>query len=209
MKTKAAQQKAKIYIFICFISILLIYGIVSFTLASTLLENPDYEITISTVEGSDKPGITHGGNLFGEELWYPGKQKDGIIKIRNNCPMPVRITYLGVDVNILEHQPGLDSDFVLNSFLNNMEMTVNSRRLLLFSNRLINSEFLSNLIDDNANSSNLSDGSAEQPVIANNDFIEINGNSSIVLKYSLKMREESGEELEAIKASVDFTIKFE
>lgn len=202
MKTKTVNKKLLMLIFIALTGIFLVYGIINMTFASTANEEPNYIINIEHLNANDNPNITCSGNLFGNDLWYPGKEETGIIRINNNYNKKVRISNLGVNVELLRFQSGLNADFVMDSFLNNMQITIESKKLLIFPYSILENEQLKSLLfkEDNNQYNGITLDNSEELSIKKAEFID--------LKYTLKMNENSGEELEDLKALVDFTIKF-
>ncbi len=202
MKIKTVNKKFFILAFIALTGIFLIYGIINMTFATSVSEEPSYIINIEHQNGDDTPSIDCSGNLFGNDLWYPGKEETGIIRIYNNSNNRVRIFNLGVNAELLSSQPGWDAGIVLDSFLSNMRITINSRKLLILPYSILENEALKSLLykeDDNM---------YKGITLEDKDELSIKKDEFIDLSYTLIMDKSSGKELENLKASVSFTIKF-
>jgi hypothetical protein len=156
--------------------------------------NPD---VIITIDGDGH--ITQDGDLFGDDLWYPGKVEEGIIEIINNNKIQsIKITNLGLDVKLNTISDGYDRDEVYNSFLNNMKLTI-QKRMSVFNNIVDNKSFLQLLNkEDNDTYNGLK--------LENIDQISINTGKPVYLKYTLYMDKDSGNELQNLNGVMYFFI---
>jgi hypothetical protein len=170
----------------------LCYGLINIAYANTQMNKPDVNIYIT-----DDGRTVCEGSLFGNDLWYPGKTIDGVIRVNNNYG-PVELKGMKVDVLLNKVDSGRDRDSVYASFMNNMIMTVKKGKLLVFSDILFENRSLSQLavnqIDPGAS------GEESGFDIQKDDFIDLN--------YTLHMNEESGEELENMSADIDISLDF-
>lgn len=187
----------KIFIAV-FAAVCLLSCILTITYAYTDDEkNPDVVITIDS-----KENIKQTGSLFGDELWYPGKIKKGIIRICNQCNSlkTTTISSLGVGVDLKKARLGYDKETVYNSFLKNMKLTIVKGKLLIFDHNVIENKSFTELLykpnDSNYTGCKLDD--SEQFSIKKDDSID--------LKYELTMDKSSGNELQDLSASVNFYI---
>ena len=162
------------------------YGIASVTYASTHFgRNPDVNIIINN-SGSHATE----GDLFSEELFYPGKEKQGIIRITNNY-IKANVHDLGVNVALNSFKEMYSEDVVYDSFLDHMKLTIKKGRLLAFDKVIVDNKSIGEL---------LSDG------IPLKDLGNINLGNSMDLEYTLKMDEAAGNELQLLSADIDFII---
>lgn len=159
-------------------------------------DNPSVLINI------DKNGkVIYEGNLFGEGLWYPGKEKVGVIRINNNYNN-IRINNIGLSAELKKVKEGSNKDEVYKLFLKHMKLTIMKGRLLIFSDKIFENKSFSELLD---NKNSIDYGGVKLDV---SDQFSISKRNSVDLKYILSMDNQAGEELESLKASVGFLIDF-
>lgn len=151
--------------------------------------NPDVVITI------DNNGqISQQGNLFGDDLWHPDETgRDGVIRIYNNY-RNTRLTNLGVSVKLNSYKNGYTETEVYQSFINHMRLTIKRGRWLEFGETSIIydkplAEFLNGII------------------LEQNDQLSITSSNPIDLKYTMRMDEDAGNNLQDLEADVSFLIK--
>lgn len=156
----------------------LIYGVGSITYANTNTEVPDLVITYDS-NGKSKAE----GSILGNELWYPGKEKNGIIRI-NNSFRKIKIEDLGLDIEINQFNPEYNKDMVYNSFINNFKLTIKKDNFIL-DDAITNGESLANIIKEG---------------------IDLDTIGSVDLNYTVKMDEAAGKELQSVIANLNFTI---
>lgn len=170
------------------------YGAEQITYAFMENSTPDVQITIN-----EDGGITYNGNIFGTDLWYPGKEESGIIRITNQFKQ-VDINSFGLNVLLNGFKEGYDRDFVYESLLKNMKLSVVKGKLFVFDETLVDNKTFSELLwDKNDDSSTRFALNESGPAI-------LPKNESLDLRYNLYMDDQSGEELESITAAVDFLI---
>lgn len=158
------------------------------TYSTMVTKTPDVFITINS-DGTILPPV---GNLFNDDIWYPGKQKSGIIRIDNKFST-LTIDEIGVGVNLERSREGFDRNFVYNSFIDNMKLTIKNGRLLVFDQEITNKASLRNLLEGiKLNSSN---------------SISISRNETVDINYTLFMDEKSDNELQNLTAVISFIIK--
>jgi hypothetical protein len=189
------KKKKKLYKTISeFIVFTLIMGFIvtelmGTTYATLSTGNPDAIVTIN------KDGhISQQGNLFGDELWYPDeKGRDGVIRIINNY-RSTKLTNLGVSVKLNNFRDGYTETEVRQSFLNHMRLTIKKGRLLEFGDdSIINDISLADFLNGIA--------------LDENNQINISASSPLDLKYTMRMDEDAGNELQSMSAEVSFIIK--
>jgi len=193
---KRLLKLALIFIFIA----ILVNGIARLSYAPSRSDEPDVVITIH-----ENGAITYGENndLFGGELFYPGKKKDGIIRIVNrlkkdnileqiNPFSTVKITSVGLKVELNDYIRSYPQEMVLNSFLNHMKLTLKKDGQLFFNDTILGEKkFLE-----------LSSGY----VLENSEQFHIKGNDFADIRYTIYMDDEAGNELQNLEASVGFWI---
>ena len=170
-------------------------GLVQITYANANMNKPDVVITIHS-DGR----MSCEGNLLGSELWYPGKEASGVIRIYNNFRATV-LKDFGLSVTLNKSELGIDRDYVNTSFLNNMKLTLMRGKLLIFNETVYEDRSFMQLVNN-------TDGSeaAGYPQTMN---CKIPGNDSIDFNYILRMDEESGDELENLSASVELRLNLQ
>ena len=139
---------------------------------------------IITIDGKER---TITGSLYGNDLWYPGKEVSGIIRIdsKNNC----KVTGIGLSI---ENQ---DNNTV-NSFLNNMILTIEKGNLVGFDKVLVDKKSFASL----CNGGVFLDAKNQFTVLKNNP---------VDLKYTLVMDKRAGNELENLSIPVRFLLNIE
>lgn len=184
-----------------FLFLLIIGGFLANNIVGMTYAIADQEPNLIITINKDGQFIQN-GNLFGDELWYPGKTESGVIRIINQYKN-VNITNLGLDVKLKAYKTEYDKEVVYNSFLDNMKMTIEKGTLLVFNTTILNNESIIKLVnksdDDRYNGFELEESNQ----------LSISKDHSIDLKYTLYMDAESGEELEGLNTSVDLLINFE
>lgn len=152
---------------------------------------------------------TNGGPIFhqsgdiGDGLWAPGISHSGTMRIYNNYSERVKISNLGLAME-LEQLQGQEYERVTDKelyeqFAKNMKLTIKKGTMLIFSNKIYEKSFyemLYNKDEDDYNGYNLS----------STNEIRINTNNYIDLEYTVSMDNTAGNELQGLKATVDFII---
>lgn len=177
-----------------FLVLILVVGffggdIMELTYSAMTQSEPDVIVSID-----NGGGVSQEGNLFGNELWYPGMEKEGIIRISNNYKT-IKISSLGVAVELTRVREGYGWDQVNNSFLQHMKLTITKGKLAVFDKEIIKDKSLGELL---AASDNIMIEETDQFSISKGDFVD--------LKYKLLMDEESGNELQGLSANVSLLI---
>ena len=171
-------------------------GLITIAYANTRMYKPDVSVTIL------KNGqTTCSGDLFGKELWYPGKKVNGVLRIYNNF-RTVALKDLNLKVTLNRVNEGVDRDTAYQSFLRNMKFTVKKEKLILFNETLFENRSLRQMAG--AGAGNKKKESRNEPgmgYLRNNDFID--------LSYSMYMDEKAGDELENLTATVEVLLDME
>ncbi len=183
------------FVFLLSIGACIFFGASNITYA--LIDNgkPDVIVLINK-DGS----ISQSGDLYGEEMWYPGYSVDGLIRIENNYKR-IDVKNLGLTVDLAKNVDSAHKGLVYDSFVNNMRLTITKGRLLVFNDVIIENTRLSDILLDPDNSS------GKGIELDSSRKFSIGKGDSVDLKYTLQMDMDSGNELEDISADINFMIK--
>lgn len=173
---------------------LVINNVIDITFAAITNDDPDVIITI----GADKQ-IAQEGNLFGDGLWYPGREASGVLRIANNFNQ-IKVSSLGLDVKLESIKDGYDEDTVYNSFLSNMKLTIKKGRLLVFEDKIVDNMNFGELLYKSGSDTH------KGYVLKDTHQFNISNGDHVDLEYTLSMDNEAGKELQDISSSVDFLI---
>jgi hypothetical protein len=151
--------------------------------------NPD---VIVTIDGNGQ--ISQEGNLYGSGLWYPDeKGRDGIIRIYNNY-RSTRLTNLGVVVELNSYNQDYTELEVKQAFLSHMRLTIKKGQWLEFGEvPIVYDKPLADLMNG--------------IILENNDQLSITASKPLDLKYTMRMDEDAGNNLQSLSAEVSFIIK--
>lgn len=180
---KRKTKRLRNLIYYIFVLGCLIYGIGSITYATDNTSQPDAIITINQ-NGESKSS----GDLFSGAQWYPGYQKDGVLRIINNYKN-ANLNDLALDVKIKSYKPGLNEEVVYNSFIDNMRLTIEKGNVFNFDKTIVADKSLRELLRDGID---FSSGAA---------YLK----NSMDFKYTLKMAEAATDELESMSAIISFS----
>ncbi|MTI48862.1 S-layer homology domain-containing protein [Sporosalibacterium faouarense] len=170
------------------------YGIINTSYATRNSQVPNVLVTL------EKGGTSQQGNLYGTGLWFPGLKKEGIIRVANNTGRTVKVDNLGIQVKLTDTKLGIDKEVVLNSFLNNMKLSIEKGYLFAFDKVILAETKIHKLLYSHNN-----DDYNGYDIIVDDQFTIRNG-KSIDLKYTLYMNKESGDELQDLSAQINFVI---
>ena len=159
-------------------------NIMGLTYSTTKQASPDVLVTIN-----NKGELHQEGDLFGNQLWYPGMDKKGIIRIDNQYK-EIKASKLKLDVELLRLREDYDHEMVRNSFLQNMRLSISRGKLAILDKEIIKDMPLGELLDVGLH---LAEG-GENFFLEKNDFID--------LKYRLRMDVEAGNELQDLTANI-------
>jgi hypothetical protein len=186
---KDTVKKVLNIILIVIVAICLFQGVLSITYANADLNKPDVTVTV------DEQGRTVcEGDLLGNELWYPGKEYNGVIRVYNNYKSLI-LKDLNVNVTLKNSEYGMGYDLVYDSFLENMKLTIKKGKLLIFNETLFKDRSFLQLMKANNGNTDENYSTMRSFRLTNGDFIDLN--------YILHMDEKSGDELENLTASVE------
>lgn len=176
-------------------------NIVQSTFATDTDKKPNVIITINS-DGE----FVQKGDLFGDdELLYPATIEDaekgrggisGVIRIDNQYKkMDVTNLGVGLDKGKLIIGNGYPIDIVYNSFLNDVELKIEKGRLFAFDKTLVDYISIRELLDGHE--------------LDKEDIFTITKGNTVDLKYTLRMVENAGEELESVTAGMPILINVE
>lgn len=163
---------------------------------------PDLTLYIHGEKSNGGP-IFHTTGDVGDGLWAPGKTRSGTIRIYNNYSERIKVTNLGLAMK-LEKLQGQEYELVTDKnlyelFAKNMKLTIKKGTMLLFTNTVYNKSFFEMLYNkDNENYKGYD--------LSLTDKFNINTNKYIDLEYTVHVDENAGNELQGLKATVDFII---
>jgi hypothetical protein len=134
-------------------------------------------------------------------LWAPGVENSGIIRIHNNYSGRISIHNLGIKMKLYSTITDKDvSDTeLIEEFARAMKLTIMKGSLLVFGNTIYNKSFYEMLY-------NKDDSKQRGFDLGVLDRIDINKGASIDLKYTVGMDESAGNNLQGLKATVDFIV---
>jgi len=190
------------------LSILLITAIL-FTIwnikdVSILQANSDPTVTLY-VHGERSAGgpiFSKKGNVA-EGLWAPGYSQSGIMRIHNNYSDRIRISNLALTIKLEKfdgerYQPVIDESLLLN-YARIMKLTINMGKYLVLDDTIFDESFYPMLyIQNNNDYKGYSLPITSRFAIGRNDFAD--------LEYTVKMDESAGNDMQGLKATVDFLV---
>lgn len=158
---------------------------------------PDVILYI-TGDGTRAGPVFTDSGLTGGIQWAPGMEKSGTIRIYNNYSGRVRVDSLGLAMTGEKDSRPLTED-IYNQFARNMKLTVEKGRMLVFDDTIFNGSFYDMLYKSG---SDVYRG-YDLPMI---DRFNIERNGHVDLKYTVKMDENAGNEMQGLIGKVDFLI---
>lgn len=176
---------------------------------------PDMAGVVYALDGSLNPNVeiyihgekTNGGAIFntagemGRGLWSPGASETGIIRVYNNYSNIVSIRNLGIRMklyNTITDKEVSDAGLI-EEFAKAMKLTIKKGSFMVFKNTVFDGNFLNMLYSkDSANQKGFELGIP--------DRINIARDTSVDLEYKVSMDKSAGNNLQGLKATVDFII---
>lgn len=176
------------------------YPIIAYAKDESTKSEPDMELYIHGEEKNSGPIFHPSGNI-GNGLWYPGKTEEGIIRVYNNYSQDIKVTNLGLTLDIEKKgkEVGFSTEELKELFAKNMEITITRGRFLIFEDKIYDKNFYGMFVkegNDESKGYDLPD--SKQFVIAKGKHMD--------LKYQVHMSEQAGNELQGLKAAADFLI---
>ena len=162
--------------------------------------NPNYIEVESVGAGSV------GDPMFNQGLWGPGSQQFGILRLKNNYDHRVKVTNLSLTMKLEQYKDGeyvpVDNPELFVEYAKNMKLTITKGYLMVFNEELYSESFYEMLY---ARGNVLYEGYQ----LPTNKQFNVSRNDSVDLKYTVTMREEAGNELQGLKATVDFIVNLQ
>lgn len=163
-------------------------------------DGPDVKIYIHGEKSNGGPIFNTAGQM-GKGLWAPGVEHSGIMRIYNNYSNRISIHNLGINMrlyNTITDTEVQDSS-LFEEFAKNMKLTIKKGRHLLFGNTIYDKSFYEMLFDKgNPEWRGYDLGIPNRINIAKEDSVD--------LEYTVHMDENAGNNMQGLKAIVDFVI---
>lgn len=170
--------------------------------------DPDIIIYVS---GSD----TQGGPMFSGEgepadgLWMPGKSAKGVMRIYNNYSSRIRVDNLGLSLELERfknnrYEPvkpfgSEENEALIKKFAQSMKLKIREGRRLIFNKTIYDKTFFEMLYREGSSiftGYNLS--SSKSFNISPGDYVD--------LEYVVQMKEDAGNDLQGLRATVAFLV---
>ncbi len=147
-----------------------------------------------------------GDPMFNDGIWGPGSQQTGILRLRNNYSNRIKVTNLALTMKLEAYVdnayvPVVDPD-LYRQYAENMELTISRGYLMLFAEDIYTGNFYDMLYQAgnvNFEGHHLPEG--KQFNVSRNDTVD--------LRYTVTMSEEAGNQLQGLKATVDFIVNLQ
>jgi hypothetical protein len=187
--------------------IVMVFAVWNIKDMSILQANSDPAVTLY-VHGERSVGgpiFDNKGNVA-EGLWAPGHSQSGIMRIYNNYSNRIRISNLALTIKLEKlvgevYQPVNDASLLLD-YAKIMKLTINKGKYLVLDDTIFDKSFYEMLYMQNDNSyKGYSLPITSSFAIGKNDFAD--------LEYTVKMDESAGNDMQGIKATVNFMVNVE
>lgn len=190
---KYFKGMSTIIAFVFILSIIFNYS----TLISFGSNNPNY-IEVEAIGTG-----TTGSTMFSQGLWGPGSQQEGVLRLKNNYTHRVKVTNLALTMKLEKYtsegyQLVNDAD-LYKLYAENMHLKITRGYLLVFEEDIYNGDFF-NMLFEAGNFQH------EGYPIPSGEQFNVNRNDTVDLRYTITMNPEAGNELQGLKATVDFII---
>lgn len=172
-----------------------------FAYSDNIIE-PDITLYVHGEKSNGGP-IFHQSGDIGNGLWAPGISHSGTMRIYNNYSERIKVSNLGLRMKLEQLQGqelriGVDKE-LYELFAKNMKLTIKRGTMLVFTNTVYDKSFYEMLYDRN-------DENYKGYDLSPADKFNINSNDYIDLEYTVAMDKNAGNELQGLKATVDFII---
>ncbi|WP_427337764.1 S-layer homology domain-containing protein [Caloranaerobacter sp. DY30410] len=163
---------------------------------------PDVILYIHGEKSIGGPIFHQRGNLVDEYL-APGVTVSGTLRIYNNYSERIKVKNLALTIKLEKSQGDkyyqVKDENLYKVFAKNMKLTIKRGKMLIFTKTIYNKSFYEMIYKKN----NEDYKGYDLPVL---DRFNINKNDYIDLEYIVHMNEKAGNELQGIKATVNFLI---
>ncbi|WP_026478954.1 S-layer homology domain-containing protein [Alkaliphilus transvaalensis] len=158
------------------------------------------------VEVSTYGTASQGDPMFSEGLWAPGAVDKGVMRLSNNYSQRVRVNNLALTIKLEQFVDGeyqlVNDPQLIETYAKNMYVTVTRGRLLVFDEVLFDDSFYEMMYEKgNYNFEGYSLPATKQ--------FNIGRNNNVDLEYIVRMAEGGGNELQGLKATVDFIVNLQ
>ncbi len=174
------------------ISVLVILFTLFIAFQYSTIAAEDTPITIVVGRGNSKSGsIFRTNGISGKDLWHPGYSASNVLRVKNNSGEKITINKIGMTINLEKNGETLSLDHEdAKNYISNMKIKVDYKNI-------VDSTFKSKIFD----------GDFESFVKSVDCNIPIEKNRELDLKYTISMENNAGNEVQGIKALVDFVIQ--
>ncbi|WP_176461729.1 S-layer homology domain-containing protein [Anaeromicrobium sediminis] len=184
------MKKLYRHLSITILILIMIFGLLP--LENILVYAADEEKVVDLyIQGEKSRGgpIFHQSGDIGNGLWYPGKTESGILRIHNNYSDKMKITNLGMTMS-LEYVNGKTvTPAIEEEYGKNMKLQIRQGKMLVFKGTVYDGDF---------------NDMQKNPALENP--VEIEVNDDLDLEYTVHMEERAGNNMQGLKATVDFII---
>ncbi|EOD01699.1 S-layer homology domain-containing protein [Caldisalinibacter kiritimatiensis] len=166
-------------------------------------DEPDVILYIHGEKSNGGPIFHSKGDMAGNELWAPGVTKSGVLRLYNNYSQRIKVNNLSLRMTLEKLRDGeyvsVTDRQLYELFAKNMKLTIKKGRTLIFTNTIYNKSFLEMLYQKDHEQYK----GYDLPIF---DRFNIDKGDYIDLEYTVYMDENAGNELQGLKATVDFMI---
>lgn len=187
------------------IIILMLSGMFLYAAAEPVFarDGPDVELYAYGEKSNGGPLFSTKGNVA-NGLWAPGITYSGTMRIYNNYSNRISIHNLGIRMklyNTNSDKPVSDVGLI-EEFAKAMKLTIKKGRRLVFSNTIYDKSFYEMLYNSSA-------GDQKGYALGILDRINISRNDYTDLEYTVHMDESAGNNLQGLRATVDFIVNLQ
>lgn len=200
--------------------VLIILSLISLNLSTYLgiystYAQDEVDVTLYVSGGSSKGGpiFQQLGNIGGKGYWSPGKIATGTLRIYNNYSERVRISSLGLKMKLEKKLSNGQYEVVKDKSLyelyaKNMKLAIKKGELPVFSNTIYDESFYEMLHGkvEFTEESKAIQVNYEGFSLGALDKFNIGKNGYVDLEYTVRMDEKSGNEMQGLRATVDFLL---
>ncbi|KGG79948.1 hypothetical protein Y919_09055 [Caloranaerobacter azorensis H53214] len=163
---------------------------------------PDVILYIHGEKSNGGP-IFHQRGSLADEYLFPGFTDSGTLRIYNNYSERIKVKNLALTIKLEKLQGDkyyqVKDENLYEVFAKNMKLTIKKGKMLIFTKTIYSNSFYEMMYKKN----NENYRGYDLPV---SDRFNINKNNYIDLEYTVHMDENAGNELQGIKATVNFLI---
>lgn len=165
--------------------------------------NADVELYVHGEKSTGGPIFNTAGDMGGS-LWAPGVSDSGIIRIYNNYSNRVSIHNLGIKLRLHSTITGenVSDPQLIKEFAEAMRLVIRKGSFLVFENTICRKSFYELLYSKE----NPEQRGYELGIL---DRISIGKDSSVDLEYTVQMSGDAGNNLQGLKATVDFIVNLQ